>query len=308
MDDRENATVQKLTSDDEYLASTAYDLVQQSHETLQRLSEALQVLSAIHNCSSSKTTLTWSMLYIKALSGELAESTLIRELCLSVKKFPSDTMTALLTLLIPIPGLDLSSERSSLSKLTSNAPTKAPLHSEHDLHHSTLRTTVVAQKVSLSKHKAALSKQDTEYSKLVNRIDSKLREYFTAHIVDPKELPLYEVLIFDSKAPCRDALGPAPRQVLERALSNPYDYLACECCEGSEGVAASHPATAILYQLYLESGTIINVADLWEVFQSIVAPDQDPDEQENKEELLYVHESSTEESANVWTGRFFIAA
>lgn len=288
LDDRENAKVQKLTTNDEYLASTAYDLVQQSHEALQGLSEALRVLSAIHTCSQSKTTLTWSMLYIKALSGELAESTLIRDLCLSVKKLPSDTMTTLVTSLAPIQGLDLSSERTSLSKLTSNAPNSAPLHSEHDLHHSTLRTTVVAQKVSLSKHKAALSQQDIDYSKLVNRIDLKLREYFAAQIVQPKELPLHEILIFDSKAACRDALGPAPRQALERALSSPHDYLACECCDGYEGVAASHPPTAILYQLYLESGAIVSIADLWAVFQNVMAPDQDPDEQDNKEELLYV--------------------
>ena len=220
------------------------------------------------------------------MAGELAESALVRELNLSVKKFPSNIMGNLFKDLESIPTLDLTSIRGSLlTLLPSNDGASAPLRSEYDMDHSTLRTTVIAQKVSLSKQQAALSTQDKEYSKVVNRIDLALREFFTRYLIHPKDLVLHEILVFDSKALCRDTLGPHPRQAMERALSAPHDYLACECCEGKEALSASQPATAILYQLYLESGTLINIADLWAAFQAITWPNRDEEEETREEDL-----------------------
>ena len=221
------------------------------------------------------------------MSGELAESALVRELSLSVKKFPSDVMEKLFQELKNIPTLDLTGIHTSLSNLlNSNGTTSAPLRSEYDLDdRSTLRTTVIAQKVSLSKQKASLSAHDKEYSKVVNRTDLALREFLTRYLVHPKELVLHEILVFDSKAVCREALGPQPRQAIERALSTPHDYLACECCEGKEALSASQPATAILYQLYLESGVLTNVADLWAAFQAIMWPSRDGEEEASEEDL-----------------------
>ena len=240
----------------------------------------------IHSYAAAKTSLTWSTLYTKAMSAELADSTVVRELSLSVKKFPSNIMGNLLEDLETVSTLDLANIRASLSTLlASHGSTGAPLRSEHDLDHSTLRTTVIAQKVSLSKEQATLSAQDKEYSKLVNRIDLALREFFTEHLINPKELVLHEVLMFDSKGTCREALGAQPRQAIERALSTPHDYLACDCCEGKEALSASQPATAILYQLYLESGALINVADLWAAFQAILSPGREEDEEASEEEL-----------------------
>ena len=92
---------------------------------------------------------------------------------------------------------------------------------------------------------------------------------------------------------------PAPRRAIERALSAPHDYLNCECCEGggkgdAAALSSSQPATAILYQLYLESGALINIADLWAAFSAVVGTegeeekgeaekkDDDDDDEERK--------------------------
>lgn len=83
--------------------------------------------------------------------------------------------------------------------------------------------------------------------------------------------------VFDTKiAACRGALGGSPRAAIERALSRPHDYLACECCDQVEGqLAASQPTTA------LESGAVINVQDMWNAFQAVMGV-----EEQEENELL----------------------
>ena len=68
--------------------------------------------------------------------------------------------------------------------------------------------------------------------------------------------------------------------MIERALAAPHDYLGCDCCDnrsragdggrGEISLSGTQPATAILYQLYLESGTLINIADLWAAFGAVI--------------------------------------
>ena len=201
---------------------------------------------------------------------------------------PSDILANLLSKLSTISSLEIHKEQAELSKLLNSSATEStnPLRSEHDIHHETFRTTVVAQKVSLSKHKAALSKEDTEYSKIINRVDLTLKDYFSQSLIKPKDLCLSEVLIFDPPYRYKQLLSPAPRAVLERALSQPHDYLNCDCCgkKGEEShLSATQPATAILYQLYLESGAIINISDLWNAFRTILSPEEG---EEDSEEVM----------------------
>ena len=40
-------------------------------------------------------------------------------------------------------------------------------------------------------------------------------------------------------------------------------------------LSSTQPATAILYQLYLESGSLVNVSDLWSAFNTIVGEEED---------------------------------
>lgn len=265
----------QLLDDDTFLHDTAYDLVKQGLTALHDLHNAIVMLHTIQTSLSSKSKTPWSKLWLKAISGDLADSTLIRDLFVSIRRLPSDSMNNLLSepSLQAVPDIpDLQSSLNALLSTTKDSTT--PLRSEHDVSHSTIRTTVIAQKVSLSKHKSTLSKEDAAYSALVHRIDHLLQDYFTTHLIHPKSLPLHEIFLFDIKSPTREVFAPAARQAVERALSAPHDYLDCECCDGREsGLSGTQPATAILYQLYLESGAMINISDLWSAFYAILGPE-----------------------------------
>jgi len=46
--------------------------------------------------------------------------------------------------------------------------------------------------------------------------------------------------------------------------------LSCECCESAEGLSSTHPAASIVFQMYLETGSFINIFDLWSAFLEMV--------------------------------------
>jgi origin recognition complex subunit 3 len=135
---------------------------------------------------------------------------------------------------------------------------------------------VVAQKVHLSKQKSQLSKQDAAYTDILRAFSDQLEAYFNDTLIDFHDLPFHEIFVYDLKSPHREVFTPRPRHAVERALSSPHDYLDCDCCapdkvEGDEATLSStQPATAVLYQLYLESGSLINVSDLWQAFQAVM--------------------------------------
>ncbi|KXT02618.1 hypothetical protein AC579_5440 [Pseudocercospora musae] len=223
-----------------------------------------------------------SGLYIQMMSAKLAGSPLLRSLLLSIKKLPSDialkVMAAVRESAFPESlGSEVSALETELASLVGNndGAQQQPLRSEDDLQNSTLRTTVVAQKVELSKQKSTLSKQDAAYTALVRRFADALKTHFAHVLINPKELPMNEIFLYDFRSPYREVFTPRPRHAVERALAAPHDYLNCECCapdqESEEAtLAATQPATAVLYQLYLESGNIINVSDLWQAFQAVI--------------------------------------
>ena len=201
---------------------------------------------------------------------------------------PSDAMSNLLSKLSNLDLLGIADMDKDLGKLTSTIDDDfTPLRSEHDIHHDSLRTTIVAQKVSLSKQSSTLSKQDLAYSKIVSSVDTLLRNFFQTSLINPKDLFLHEILIFDSKSSHRDVFTPKPRFAIERALSSPHDYLGCNCCEGAEnGLSATQPSTAILYQLYLESGAAINTSDLWSAFYAVAGVEDAEDEDVDQRRTL----------------------
>ena len=287
LDEGNYTAVQSLLDEDATLKATIVAKIEESRSAFAGILAAIETLSFIQSFSITKPASPWSELYIKAMSGELSESTVLREALLMVKKMPSDTLSRMLFRLSESQAamMDI---LDALNLLIGNSQDSAtPMRSEHDIHHNTLRTTVVAQKVELSKQNSALSKQDKEYSKIINRVDVVLREYFNEHLIDPSDLFLHEVLIYDAKSPYRDVFMPKPRFAVERALSSPHDYLGCNCCDSVEnGLSATHPATAILYQLYLESGSLINTADLWSAFHTIVAAEDAEDEEVEQQKVL----------------------
>ena len=289
LESRDYPAVQHLLDNDELLHQKAIIKVQESRRAIANIFAAIKTLGFVQSFSMTKTVSPWSDLYMKAIAGELADATVLREALQVVKKMQSDTLSQMVS--------ELSKSQpamvdilSDLNKLTGESEHSAtPMRSEHDLRNNTLRTTVVAQKVELSKHTSELSKQDREYSKIVNRVHDVLSDYFKKSLINPNDIFLHEVLIYDGKSPYKDVFMPKPRFAVERALSSPHDYLGCNCCDSVEnGLSGSQPAVAILYQLYLESGSLINTADLWSAFQTIATAEDVEVEEVEQQRVLYV--------------------
>ena len=124
------------------------------------------------------------------------------------------------------------------------------------------------------------------YSNLLDELTDLLEEYLKFE--NPLDQFLHEIWIYDSKSPYREVFTPKPRHAIERALSVPHDYLGCTCCKASEeGLSSSQPPTAILYQLYLETGSLINVFDLWSAFYAIVGGEDGVDCDERNALVLF---------------------
>ncbi|KAI9836170.1 MAG: hypothetical protein M1837_003433 [Sclerophora amabilis] len=292
LEENDTTTVQSLLDDDEPLLAKVLQSRKQCNDVMSSLFDVIKVIGAVQSCLAGKTYTPNSEMYIKAVSGELLDSLIIGELLASVKRMSSDDLTELLN--------NLSTFRSGLladlvpiqqklqSLIEETANDSKPFRSEYDLRHQTMRTTVIAQKVELSMQKSSISEQESTYSGLVQRVHSTLQIYFSTNLAtNPQSLFCHELFFYDLKAPHRDAFAPKPRFAIERALSTPHDYLNCTCCATGEGLSATQPPTAILYQLYLESGSLINVFDLWSAFYTIVGGEGGEDCDERNALVLF---------------------
>ncbi|KAK2610934.1 hypothetical protein N8I77_004321 [Diaporthe amygdali] len=150
------------------------------------------------------------------------------------------------------------------------------LRSQYSAQTKLLRTTVVAQKVQLSQKETSLSNEDKAFTGLID----DLVEFLAAEtLCQPADAILFhELWMYESTSPHKNVFIPRPGTIFERALSRPHDYLACNCCSGTEdGNASTLPATSILYHLYGEAGALVNVADLWSAFYALVGCSNDED-------------------------------
>lgn len=295
--DRNPKALRDLLNDKVCLANTIHTEIVKGHKSLERLMHALEVISKIQSLllskskSKSKKPVPWSDLYILGMSGKLLISPILREILLSIKKISSENMKELFVQLSALEQAipSLPSILSDLENLTAIHPD--PIRSSHQIHHQkALRTKIVAQKVELSAHSLTPSHQDRNYSTLVDRAHMALQNFFQETLITPQSLFLHEILIYDLKSPHRDVFAPKPRAAIERALSSPHDYMGCECCdfdgEDHGTFMGSQPATAVLYQLYLESGSMINMADLWEAFSAVLRTEEAEDEQGEEARVL----------------------
>ncbi|KAG4294691.1 origin recognition complex subunit 3 [Fusarium proliferatum] len=162
----------------------------------------------------------------------------------------------------------------NLEELQSRAEEQGiTLRSKYSGQSKVMRTTVIAQRVQLSQDSAALTDEDKQLTQAVDDITGLLIRH--VQFVRPRSLLLSESWLYDSRAPSRDVFVPRPRAVLERSLTRPHDYLSCSCCKpGDRGSPATLPATALLYRLYTETGSLINVADLWAAFSALVGEEE----------------------------------
>ncbi|KAI9792562.1 MAG: hypothetical protein M1816_002082 [Peltula sp. TS41687] len=280
LDDGDTQTARVLLDDDDFLHTKILEHTSHCQESAIHMLHAIFVL---HSIASVSSDVFLSDLYIKAVSGTLLDSPVLRNALLAVKKMHSGSLTTLLDQ-VSSKLLDNSTFQTELAAIQGElvslvrSDNNAVIRSGHDTQKQTLRTTVIAQKVALSKRQAELSESETSYTKLVDQAYDLLKSYFEATIIFPQELFLHEVFYYDLRSPHREVFSPRPRFAIERALSAPHDYLGCSCCGGTSaegGLSSTQPPTAILYQLYLESGALINVFDLWSAFYAIVGGGED---------------------------------
>ncbi len=281
--------VRSLLDDDEVLFASSIKQLNVCRQHMLQLLEALAVIDSVCSCFALRINLSRSALYIQAVAGELNGAVVVRDMLLQVKKAPSDTLTRVLDVATSshISNVSVYEElcklKQELTELLESSNKDAPLKSEHDIRNETIRTTIIAQKVELSKQKSSLSSQDAAYSRLVNRIHSAFESYFAETLFSPGDHFPHEILFYDHRSPYREAFTPKPRFAIERALSAPHDYLGCSCCVGEQGgLSSTQPPTAILYQLYLETGSLINVSDLWSAFYAVVGGEGGEDCSESK--------------------------
>lgn len=282
---------QSLIEDDEYLVARILEQGQKRQEYLTQLLRSLHLVTSAGLSSASFTEL-----YMAALSSglDLDDSSEVVDLESAVKRLgPGDFLSLIDRLLAAVragcPELGLSGWESDADEFVGSLTDMrdeveglverskrngTSLKSKYSAQSRVLRTTVVAQKVQLSRDTATLTEEDRAFTKAVDTLAALLSQTLRCAPVD--NLFLHEAWVYDSKAPYRDVFVPRPGATFARALSRPHDYLACACCAKADGgLAPTLPTTAVLYHLYLEAGALINVADLWSAYYALVGDESD---------------------------------
>ncbi|KAI4280883.1 MAG: hypothetical protein L6R38_004103 [Xanthoria sp. 2 TBL-2021] len=287
LDQKNLDTARRLLHDNFFLHEQVEQGIKKSKRAIESLILAAELFASIQKSLNIRATEPWCNLYTKVMAGQLKDSAIVKDTLLVVRKLSSDAMATLLEDLADSPLPDILVLLNKVRQLQSENEGTEPLRSKHDTNYAGLRTTIVSHKVELSKQSASLSKQDLSYSEIVNRVDDILGKYLQEALITPQELFLHEILIYDFKSPHREVFAPKPRHAMERALSSPRDYLGCNCCKGTQhGLSTTHPVTSILYQLFLESGAIVNTSDLWSAFNTIVGSEENDDEDAEQERTL----------------------
>ena len=265
-----------MLENDEYLLQQAIAYFNTGQQTMRQIFQAVLLIHAYlqHTQSTKKTSV--SEISVRALSGELSESPIVEDMLSTVRTMDSEKLVGIFE---AIPGTifnttSLGDIRTGLKTLLETYAEAGPLQSEYNINSSVVKTTVVQQRIRLSKGKADLPEQDLEYTKLIDRLLAALQEYFAETLVAPQDLFLHEAFLFDLRTPLKENFTPRPRFAIERALASPFDYLISSSDNPNAKISARQPAASILYQLYLESGALVNVHDLWQAFYAVFESDQ----------------------------------
>ncbi|KXX83057.1 Origin recognition complex subunit 3 [Madurella mycetomatis] len=291
MEARQLNHAQSLLEDDKYLVAQITAQEQMRREYLTTLLRSLHLLASTGLGSGSFTEL-----YLAALSdgvnldqssGPFSVVDAVRRS--SPEDFLSLISQALTTIQTGNPELGLEPWESDAGEFVSSLveirdeveglverskSSGTALKSKYSAQSKVLRTTVVAQKVQLSRDTATLTEEDKAFTKAIDALAGLLSE--NLHCDPIGSLFLHEVWVYDFKSPYVDVFVPRPGATFGRALSRPHDYLACACCSKANGaLAATLPTASILYHLYLETGALINVADLWSAYYALVGDESD---------------------------------
>lgn len=210
--DDDIAEVRKLLDDDDHVRSVVAISAAKCRSYAVEVGQALSVLEIARSCQANQNHIPRYELYAKALSGELNSNTpLVRDLLLSMKKMNSGSLLNLLdkiTTELKVPSLTekVAPLRESITTLVeqSEGAGKKTLTSEFDISKDTLRATAVSKRIRLGEQKSSLTKQDTEYSKLVQQVHDIVEAYFKTGLKGLQELFLHELFFYDLISPHRD--------------------------------------------------------------------------------------------------------
>lgn len=259
-----------MLDDDEYLIQETPKYLDANQQRMQNMFQAVRVVHTCLQYTQNAKKANVSDLSIRALSGELSESTIVEEMVATAKTLDSDKLDELLVRLRKIimsPEADAIQE--DLRTLLETCLDSGPLRSGYNINSTVTKTTVVQQRIRLSKGQADLSEQAVEYTNIVDRLVALLQVHLTETLINPQDLFLHEAFLFELRNPLKETFAPRPRFAIERALATPFDYLLSSSDVTMTKVSAKQPATAILYQLYLDSGALVNVHDLWQAFYGV---------------------------------------
>lgn len=263
--------VRDLLADDEYLLNEAVKHLEAGQQTMRQTFEAVRLIySCLQYTQGTKKT-NFSDLSVRALTGDLEKSQVVEDMLLTARTLDSKQLEGLFQT-IPIALVDnasLAEVQEDFKALLERFASSGPLRSGYNINSSVVKTTVVQQRVQLSKGKADLSEEDTEYTKILDRLVTALQDYFAVTLIPPHDLFMHEAFLFDLRSPLKETFTPRPRFSIERAMASPFDYLLSSSDAAETRISARQPATAILYQLYLESGALINIHDLWQAFYAV---------------------------------------
>ncbi|APA06906.1 hypothetical protein sscle_02g016760 [Sclerotinia sclerotiorum 1980 UF-70] len=284
-----------LITDDELLLQEAYTLIQDKDHAVQKVLRLMHILVTLAVEAPGKIDL-----YMKASAGSLKSSNNLRSIVDSIKRANLDDFLGFVTSLkdaIENGSTELNLEQWSdmepefyaeIVGIWEDASSLAGSEAGKSIRSSynkSLRTTVISHKVKISDERSALTKQDKEYTVLVDRLIQAIQNF-----VDVDKLQdqfMSEIWLYDLKYPYQDAFTPKSRFAIERALSSPHEYLSCACCDPTkEGSLMSHPPTAILYKLFLEAGNLINIFDLWTAFVANLGPEYDEGDDSERQALM----------------------
>ncbi|TLS29417.1 hypothetical protein PpBr36_00202 [Pyricularia pennisetigena] len=284
-----------LLEDDDYLRSQIRENMTKRRAWARKLSRSLQLIA-----DGGLTATEFTSLYVSAVANGLDLAARQIGVIDTIRAMSPEELIAALEKLIGLIGAHTSDEdgadtESSATLFTQSLDTirrlqaraednDTTLRSKYSTQGRILRTTVVAQKVQLSRDTAALTEDDKEYSEVMDRLTDHLVAALSCQAAD--ELFLHEAWLYDSESPHGAVFVPTPGVTTERALARPHDYLACSCCPANGGLGPTMPAASILYHLYQEAGPLINVADLWTAFSALVIGEEDDaedDERKDKE-------------------------
>ncbi|EAW15103.1 putative origin recognition complex subunit 3 [Aspergillus clavatus NRRL 1] len=266
----------RLLNDDEFLFEESLRNLDYGQQKMRDIFQAVKWIQTSRRALDLTKRTDISELSIRALSGELQNSSSVEDMFKILKTLDSARLSDFMGNLPEgvIRREDFQELKRDFDVLLQEYPGVEPLRSEYDGRQSVVATTVVQQRVKLNKGKAKATKQSVEYTRIMDRLYVLLEEYLAGDLLRPQDLFLHEVFFIDMKNPLKETFTPRPRFAIERALSTPFDYLLSASDTAETKLSAKQPATAILYQLYLESGSLVNVNDIWQAFYTIFESEQ----------------------------------